>query len=84
MRPSLMRSCDQVSEDLPIEIMLNHPKCTCTTNNPTSNPTTCVDEIGSVTFNKDSKRKQKAFLYREKREYHQHTQVRNPKGDCFY
>jgi hypothetical protein len=74
MRPSLMRSCDQVSGDLPVEIMLNHPKCTRTTTNPTSNPTSCVDEIGSVTFNKDihrtgtSKRKQKAPLHRERKE----------------
>ena len=74
MRPSLMRSCDQILQDLPVEIMLNHPKCTCTTNNPISNPTTCVDEIGSVTFNKDihrtstSKRKQKALLHRERKE----------------
>jgi hypothetical protein len=45
-----MRSCDQVSGDLTVEIMLNHPKCTRTTNNPTSNPTTCVDEIESVTL----------------------------------
>jgi hypothetical protein len=69
-----MRSCDQVSGDLPVEFMLNHPKCTRTTNNPTSNPTTCVDEIGSVIFNKDihrtgtSKRKQKALLHRERKE----------------
>ncbi len=64
---------------LPVEIALNHPKCTRTTNNPTNNPTTCVDEIRSLTFNKDldmmvmgtSKRKQKAR--------HQHKQFRNPK-----
>ncbi len=74
MRPSLMRSCDQVSQDLPVEIMLNHPKCTRTTNNPTNNPTICVDEIRSVTFNKDldrtgtSKRKQKTLLHRERKE----------------
>jgi hypothetical protein len=74
MRPSLMRSCDQVSQDQPVEIMLNCPKCTCTTNNPTNNPTACVDEIRSVTFNKDldrtgtSKRKQKALLHRERKE----------------
>ncbi len=74
MRPSLMRSCDQVSRDLPVEIMLNRPKCTRTTNNPTNNPNTCVVEIRSVTFNKDldrtgtSKRKQKALLHRERKE----------------
>ncbi len=74
MRLSLMRSCYQVSWDLPVEIMLNCPKCTCTTNNPTNNPTTCLDEIRSVTFNKDldrtdtSKRKQKALLHRERKE----------------
>jgi hypothetical protein len=69
-----MRSCDQVSQDLPVEIMLNCPKCTRTTNSPTNNPTTCVDEIRSVTFNKDldrmgtSKIKQKALLHRERKE----------------
>jgi hypothetical protein len=74
MRPSLMRSCDQVSRDLSVEIMLNHPKCTRTTNNPTNNPTTCVDKIKSETFNKDldrtgtSKRKQKALFHRERKE----------------
>ncbi len=53
---------------------MNHPKCTRITNSPTSNPTTCVDEIRSVTFNKDihrtstSKRKQKALLHRERKE----------------
>jgi hypothetical protein len=45
-----------------------------TTNNPTNNLTTCVDEIRSVTFNKNldrmgtSKRKQKALLHRERKE----------------
>jgi hypothetical protein len=69
-----MRSCGQVSRDLPVEIMLNHPKCTCTTNNLTNNLTTCADEIRSVTFNKNldrmgtSKRKQKALLHRERNE----------------
>jgi hypothetical protein len=69
-----MRSCGQVSRDLPVEIMLNHPKCTRTTNNPTNNLTTCVDEIRSVTFNKNldrtgtSKRKQEAHLHRERKE----------------
>jgi hypothetical protein len=54
--------------------MLNCPKCTHTTNNPNNNPTTRVDEIRSVTFNKDldrmstSKRKQKALLHRERKE----------------
>jgi hypothetical protein len=74
MRLSLLRSCDQVSGDLPVEIMLNIPKCSCTTNNLTNNPTTNVDEIRSVTFNKNldrmgnSKRKQKAILHRERKE----------------
>ena len=74
MRPSLMRSCDQVSQDLPVEIMLKRPKCTRITNNPTNNPNTCVDKIRSVTFNKDldktgtSKKKQKALLHRERKE----------------
>jgi hypothetical protein len=69
-----MRSCNQVSQDLPIEIMLDCPKCTQPINNPTNNPTTCGDETRSVTFNKDldrmgtSKRKQKALLHREKKE----------------
>ncbi len=69
-----MRSCGQVSQDLPVEIMLNCPKCTHTTNNPTNNLTTCVDEIRSVTFNKNldrtgfSKIKQKALLHRERKE----------------
>jgi hypothetical protein len=71
-----MRSCGQVSQDLPVEIMLNHPKCTRTTNNPTKNLTTCVDEIRSVTFNKNldrtgtskRKQKQKALLHRERKE----------------
>ncbi len=58
MRPNFMRSWDQ--QDLPVEIMLNCPKCTRTTNNPTNNPTTCVDEIRSVTFNK--------VLHRERKE----------------
>jgi hypothetical protein len=54
--------------------MLNCPKCTGTTNNPTTNPSTCVDEIRSVTLTKvldrrgTSKRKQKALLHREKKE----------------
>ena len=47
-----MRSWGEVSRDLPVDIMLNRPKCTRTTNNPTNNLTTCVDEIRSVTFNK--------------------------------
>jgi hypothetical protein len=69
-----MRSCSQVSQDLPVEIMLDRPKCTRTTNDPTNNLTTCVDEIRSVTFNKHldrtgtSKRKQKALLQRENNE----------------
>jgi hypothetical protein len=69
-----MRSCDQVSRDLSVEIMLNCLKCACTTNNPTNNPTTCLDEIRSVTFNKNlnkmgtSKRKQKALHHRERKE----------------
>jgi hypothetical protein len=35
--------------------MLNCPKCTHTTNYPSNNPITCVDEIRSVTFQKDLK-----------------------------
>jgi hypothetical protein len=64
----------KVSQDLPVEIMLNRPKCTRTTNNPTNNLTTCVEEIRSVTFNKNLdrtgtlKRKQKALLHRERKE----------------
>jgi hypothetical protein len=50
-----------------------NPSIRGTTNNPTSYPTTCVDEIGSVIFNKDihrmgaSKRKQKTLLHRERK-----------------
>jgi hypothetical protein len=53
--------------------MLNHPKCTCTTNNLTNNPTACVDEIRSVTFNKDldmtgtSKRNRRPFFIERER-----------------
>ncbi len=67
---------------LPVEIMLSHPNCICTTINPTNNPTACVDEIRSLTFNKDldmmgtSKRKQKAR--------HHHMQFRIQKVDHFY